>query len=167
MAKRYLLLCLSFVAAFAAADARDAVFGLWGAKDSILNVAETDGVLHARIVAILDPLYKPGEDGPAGAVRVDSHNPNPDLRSRPIVGIDLLDGYQFKDGKWQGQLYDPESGKTYKSQISVNSDGKLQLRGYVGSPMFGRTVVYEPVASCTGAIPKMLAIAKIDKPTCG
>ena len=58
------------------------------------------------------------------------------------MGLDLLSQYQYKDGKWQGQLYDPESGKTYKSQITLRSDGKLQMRGYVGAPMFGRTAVW-------------------------
>jgi uncharacterized protein (DUF2147 family) len=92
---------------------------------------------------------------------VDLHNPDAALRSRTLLGLDLLDGYQYKDGKWQGNLYDPESGKTYKSQITLGADGKLQMRGYVGMPMFGRTAEFVPVSSCSGAIPKMLAMANI------
>jgi len=161
MPRTFWILMMLVGPVLAAADARDSVFGLWGAKDSILEISETDGMLHARIVSILHPTYNAGEEGPAGAVRVDLHNPDADLRARPIVGMDLLDGYRFKDGKWQGQLYDPGSGKTYKSQITVGSDGKLQLRGYVGSPMFGRTVEYEPVSTCSADIPTMLAAAKL------
>jgi uncharacterized protein (DUF2147 family) len=148
-------------AAFAA-DARDAIFGRWASDNSILEVAETDGVLHARIVAMLDPLYKQGEDGPVGTERVDMHNPDPALRTRPLLGLDLLSQYQYKGGKWQGQLYDPESGKTYKSQITLGSDGKLQMRGYIGTPMLGRTAVWTPVFDCNAAIVKMLAVAKLD-----
>jgi len=145
-----------------AADARDAIFGRWASDNSILEVGETDGVLHARIVAMLDPLYKQGEDGPVGTERVDLHNPDPALRTRPLLGLDLLTQYQYKDGKWQGQLYDPESGKTYKSQITLGSDGTLQMRGYVGAPMFGRTAEWMPVTTCSAAIVKMLAAAKLE-----
>ena len=148
----------------AGADSRDAIFGRWAsdADTSILEVSETDGVLHARIVAMLDPLYKPGEDGPVGTQRVDLHNPDASLRARPLLGLDLVSQYQYKDGKWQGQLYDPESGKTYKSQMTLGSDGKLQMRGYIGMPMLGRTAVWEPVSTCSANVVKMLAMAKLD-----
>jgi uncharacterized protein (DUF2147 family) len=159
MTLRSAILCLVLFTAVALADDRASIFGRWASNNSILEIGETNGVLHATIVSILDPLYKPGEDGPVGTTRVDLHNPDAALRSRPLVGMDLLDGYQYKDGKWQGNLYDPESGKTYKSQITLAADGTLQMRGYVGVPMFGRTAVWAPVSSCSGAIPKMLAMA--------
>jgi uncharacterized protein (DUF2147 family) len=166
MISRSLILMSLLIAGSAAADTRDAIFGHWASNDSILDVGESNGVLYARIVSILDPLYKAGEDGPAGTVRVDLHNPDPALRTRTLVGMDLLSGYEYKDGKWQGQLYDPESGKTYKSQITLGSDGKLQMRGYIGAPMFGRTATWVPVSSCTANVAKMLAMAKLEN-TCG
>ena len=153
---------LLLAAAIGVAEDKGTVFGRWASNNSILEIGETGGVLHATIISILDPLYKEGEEGPVGTTRVDRHNPTESLRTRPILGMDLLDGYQYRDGKWQGQLYDPESGKTYKSQITLSSDGNLQIRGYIGAPMFGRTAVFEPVSSCVGAIPKMLAMAKIE-----
>ncbi len=165
MLLRTLTIGLLLVTGFAMAEDRDAVFGLWASKDSILEIDEADGTLHATIAAILDPVYKQGEEGPVGTPRVDRHNPTESLRTRPILGMDLLDGYEFKDGKWQGELYDPESGKTYKSQITRGSDGKLQIRGYIGAPMFGRTMSFEPASTCAGAIPKMLAEAKLES-TC-
>ena len=165
MLLRMLTIGLLLVTGFAMAEDRDAVFGLWASKDSILEIDEADGTLHATIAAILNPVYKEGEEGPVGTPRVDRHNPTESLRTRPILGMDLLDGYQFKDGKWQGELYDPESGKTYKSNITRGSDGKLQIRGYIGAPMFGRTMSFEPASTCAGAIPKMLAEAKLES-TC-
>lgn len=166
MILRSLAVCVLLVAGSAMADTRDAVFGHWASNNSILDVGESNGVLYARIVSILDPLYKEGEDGPLGTVRVDLHNPDAALRSRTLVGLDLLIGYQYKDDKWQGQLYDPESGKTYKSQITLGSDGKLQMRGYIGAPMFGRTATWVPVSSCGANVAKMLAIAKVES-SCG
>ncbi len=163
---RLALLFLLIAGSVAADDARDAIFGQWASDTSILEVNESDGTLHARIVAILNPLYLQNEDGPVGTPRVDLHNPDAALRTRLLIGLDLLSEYQFKDGKWQGQLYDPESGKTYKSQITLGSDGKLQMRGYIGAPMFGRTAVWAPASSCSKNIVAMLAASKLAS-SCG
>jgi uncharacterized protein (DUF2147 family) len=156
---KYLILLWSiFLGVLAHADERASVLGRWASDNSILEVVESGGQLHATIIALLDPIYRADEeDGVAGTVRVDSKNPNEALRARPLVGIDLLEAYSYEDGKWHGRIYDPESGKTYKSQMTVDSDGNLLMRGYIGMPMLGRTATFKPVASCTGNIPKMLA----------
>jgi uncharacterized protein (DUF2147 family) len=159
-----LLLALSTGAVFAGND-RGAVMGKWASDTSIIEVSEGGGALHAKIISVLDPLFKANEDGPAGTTRSDVKNPDAALRARPLVGIDLLSDYAFKSGKWQGSLYDPESGKTYKSTLSVSSDGKLEMRGYIGTPMFGRTEEWDPLSACSGNIPKLLANAQL--PPCG
>ena len=41
-----------------------------------------------------------------------------------------------------GQIYNGENGKTYNANISLQPDGTLRLRGYVGSPMFGETQIW-------------------------
>ena len=75
-------------------------------------------------------------------------NSEPDeaLRARPIVGLPLLAGFKPEAGRpghWAGgTIYDPESGKTYNGTITLQPDGGLSVRGYVGMPMFGRTVVW-------------------------
>ena len=142
------------------AEDRAAVLGHWAGEDSIIEVAENAGTLSAKIVSMLDPLYKENEDGPVGTPRVDLKNPDASLRARRLMGLDLLSAYEFKKNKWQGNLYDPESGKTYKSQLTVD-DGKLQMRGYIGTPMLGRTEEWTPVSACAGNTPKMLASAKL------
>ena len=156
--------CLIAGVALASDADRAAVIGKWATNDSIIDVVERDGALHATIVSVLDPLYKENEDGPVGTTRADPKNPDPSLRTRPLVGIDLLSDYQFKDGKCQGSLYDPESGKTYKSQMTVDGKGKLQMRGYIGTPMFGRTQVWTPLSTCAGNIPRMLANVNMKEP---
>ena len=156
-----LFVCCSVVAV--ASDAHDRVFGRWASEGSIIEIGESDGQLHARVIALLDPVYRPDEeDGVAGAVRVDAKNPAVALRVRPIIGINLLEGYSYKDGQWRGRIYDPESGKTYKSHMSVDADGNLRMRGYIGVPMLGRTAIFHPISSCLGNIPKMLALATLD-----
>ena len=73
--------------------------------------------------------------------RLDGQNPDPALRSRPLLGLTILAGFRHEaDGRWVGgQIYDPNSGKTYRGTISILDDNTLDLRGYVGIPLFGRT----------------------------
>ena len=44
-----------------------------------------------------------------------------------------------------GHIYNGENGKTYNANISLQPDGTLHLRGYVGSPMFGETQIWTRV----------------------
>ena len=143
------------------ADDRSAVLGRWATEDSIIEITEVDGVLRAQVVALKEPRYHAGEAGPEGTERVDLNNPDAALRDRPILGIDLLADYSWDGKQWRGHIYDPESGKTYKSQMRIGKDGNLEMRGYIGVPMLGRTQVFVPVSTCSGSIPQMLALAQL------
>jgi uncharacterized protein (DUF2147 family) len=127
-------LCLTFAApAIAAAP----VTGRWytDGKDSIVEVGPCGGHICGRVAEILKP--RPG--GPA----VDSNNPDPKLRSRPILGMIILSG--FKDGgkEWLGSIYDPRAGKTYKSTLARLTNGTLRVKGCWGP--FCRSVYFTPV----------------------
>jgi uncharacterized protein (DUF2147 family) len=63
----------------------------------------------------------------------DTKNPDPKLRDRPIVGMNLIRDFKpSAPGKWTGgKIYDPESGKTYDSKISANANGTLKVEGCV------------------------------------
>ena len=73
----------------------------------------------------------------------DRYNPDPLLRARPIVGLQVVTGFTREpsaDGVWSGgSIYDPGSGKTYRCQAWLDGPDRLELRGYVGLPIFGRT----------------------------
>lgn len=75
--------------------------------------------------------------------RVDNKNPNPALRSRPICGLQIGENFHLTTpGRAEGgQLYDPESGKTYSGTMTLDGD-KLKLRGYIGISLFGRTEIW-------------------------
>lgn len=87
----------------------------------------------------------------------DIHNPDPALRSRPLCGMTIMSGFHANGSdRWEGgSLYDPESGNTYGGRISLNADGALSLRGYVGIPLFGRseewTRFMQGIGRCPGA----------------
>jgi uncharacterized protein (DUF2147 family) len=67
------------------------------------------------------------------AKATDLNNPDPKLRTRPIMGMPMLWGFrQAAPGKWTGgKIYDPNSGKTYDSKIGVNANGTLKIEGCI------------------------------------
>jgi uncharacterized protein (DUF2147 family) len=72
-----------------------------------------------------------------------SENPDPAKRNRKLEGLEISSGLTYTDGKWKGTIYDPESGKTYNSQIKLVNENTLELTGYVGLPMFGLTETWK------------------------
>jgi uncharacterized protein (DUF2147 family) len=61
---------------------------------------------------------------------VDEHNENAALRSRPLVGLELL-RVQATPNPWyfEGQVYNPSDGKTYLGAITVTGADLMQLKG--------------------------------------
>ena len=94
-----------------------------------------------------------GEDGPVGSIEgspdddertpsdKDVLNPDPALRDRLLMGLTIMDGFKpAGDGKWKGgRIYDPNSGKTYKCKLTLVDADTLELRGYIGISLLGRT----------------------------
>jgi uncharacterized protein (DUF2147 family) len=65
---------------------------------------------------------------------------------RPALGMKIL--LDFKPdgdnaGTWQGRIYNRENGKTYDCRMTLDEAGNLQLRAYVGLPLFGKTQVWQ------------------------
>lgn len=62
----------------------------------------------------------------------DDKNPNEKLRTRKLVGVNILSGLEKKGDKWEGgKIYNPKNGKDYKCSIWLEGD-KLKVRGYIG-----------------------------------
>ena len=66
-----------------------------------------------------------------------------DRKGKPKIGLEIIRGGQQSDGKavWEGgKILDPESGKNYSLRLSPIEGGKkLEVRGYIGAPLLGRT----------------------------
>ena len=71
----------------------------------------------------------------------DTKNPDEKLRSRDLLGTVILKNFKFTGSAWEnGTIYDPNTGKTYDCILKVKDGNKtLDIRGFVGTPMFGRT----------------------------
>ena len=111
----------------------DAILGIWfnEEKDAKIKVYRESGKFYGKIV-----WHKTGDDISA----YDENNPDPELKKRKKVGLIILTGFEFDDGQWEdGEIYDPKSGKTYSCVIKLQKDGSLNVRGYIGISLLGRT----------------------------
>ncbi len=141
--KPMLLLLLMFLLCnmlYAQAKADD-ILGKWLTEkgDAVVQIFKTtDGKYAGKIIWLKEPLDEHGQP------KKDIYNPKPELRSRPIMNLVFMGGFEFSDGDWKnGIIYDAESGNTYKAKISMPDVNTLNLRGYIGSPVFGRTTVWK------------------------
>ena len=79
------------------------------------------------------------------ATKKDVNNPDESLRSRPIKDLEILTDFTKKGNTYEGgKIYDPKSGKTYSCKMTPKGD-KLEVRGYVGVSLLGRTEVFTRV----------------------
>lgn len=131
---RLVLLCLLAGAASAAARPGD-VAGTWLSGDG-------DGLVEIRLAAdgLSGIVLGSPNDDPDRPDR-DRQNPDPALRDRPLKGLEIFSGFRYEgQGTWGGgRIYDPNSGNTYRCTIRVIDRDTLELRGYIGIPLFGRT----------------------------
>lgn len=121
------------------ADPAAVVTGLWvtpNDKSRVRIYKAADGKYDGRIVWLKQPDYPAdfSDKSLAGKPKVDRHNPDKSLRSRPVLGLDILTGFQYSpsDHDWRkGKCYDPEDGKTYTCRMWLKDDDTLMVRGYV------------------------------------
>lgn len=108
------------------AQAAASVSGQWltTEKDSIVEIGPCGAALCGKIARIL----KPNPKGPS----VDANNPDPKLRSRPILGMAILTGFRDTGKAWEGTIYDPRAGKTYRSYLTLQPNGTLAVKGCLG-----------------------------------
>jgi len=78
--------------------------------------------------------------------RTDEHNPNPELKTRDVVGVVLFDNFYYKNGEYLGTLYSTRDGKTYSGFMRLQEDGTLYMKGYImGMRFLGKSNVWTRV----------------------
>jgi uncharacterized protein (DUF2147 family) len=126
----------------------DTILGVWATDpegeggQAHVEIFAVDGKYSGKIVWLEEPLYTAeDEDGDEGEPKIDKNNPDSALQSRPIMGLELMTGFQYNGkGTWKkGTIYDPDNGKTYKCKVRLGDNGELMVRGYIGFSMIGRT----------------------------
>jgi uncharacterized protein (DUF2147 family) len=127
--------------------ADDGVIGTWKTADgdALIDIYNCGVKICGRVAWLRDPFFEADDrEGMAGRPRTDRHNPDPELRGRKVIGLEIMKGFT-RDGenRWsQGTIYDADTGRTYKSRMTLLSPNRLELHGYIGIPLFGRSSVW-------------------------
>lgn len=139
-----LLVMLTFTLAAIAgrmADNPDAVLGVWknGEGTGMVQIFKRGDKYFGRLVWLKVPADANGKP------RVDVNNPEEKLRTRPLKGLENLRDFVYKgENKWEGgQVYDPKTGNDYSCEMTLTDANTLEVRGYIGVSLFGRTDVWK------------------------
>ena len=97
--------------------------------DAILKVYESGGKYFGKLVWIKKPES------------LDANNPDPTKRSQKKLGMVIMNNFVFDgDDTWEkGTIYDPKNGKTYDCKVTRDTKGNLDIRGFIGISLLGRT----------------------------
>lgn len=137
MSRLPILLC---VLAASSAQAQG-LAGVWrtfsdhrGEAESLVRIEEHDGSVTGTVTQVFSPPASspnPLCEACAGA-----------LKGKPIVGMKILNGRS----SGEGEILDPDDGRVYRCILTLVQGGaKLEVRGYLGVPLFGRTQVWQRV----------------------
>ena len=117
--------------------------GLWktiddtsGKPTALIRITEQQGELQGKI----EKLFRaPSEDQNPKCVSCTDAR-----KDQPIVGMTIVSGLKKTGNEYTGgEILDPKNGKVYKSKLTVRDGGKkVEVRGFVGVPMFGRSQVW-------------------------
>ncbi|MCJ8167383.1 DUF2147 domain-containing protein [Pontibacter sp. E15-1] len=110
--------------------------GVWTNQDgkAEFEIYQCGDKLCGKIVSLKDPNRN-------GKPKVDENNPVQKLQTRPLMGMVFMKGFEYEgDNKWDdGTIYDPESGKTYSCYMKILSKNKMEVKGYIGISLLGKT----------------------------
>ncbi len=125
------------------AQTKDDILGYWldEKEETVVHIYEDNDLYFGKVVWLRDSLDVYGYQ------RRDILNNDKDLRSRKVLGTDMLIGFQW-DGEdtWRkGQIYYYQTGNNYNGKIYLNN-GELKLKGYFSILFFlGRTKTWQRV----------------------
>ncbi len=113
--------------------------GLWrtiddatGKEKSIVRITEAGGVLTGKVEKIADPSKQDSK----------CEECTDDRKGKPILGMTIIRNVKKGEGNvWEGgDILDPNNGKVYRVRMTPSEDNKkLAVRGFIGSPLLGRT----------------------------
>lgn len=119
----------------------DELLGIWltGSKNGKVEIYKNGSNYQGKIVWLQEPI-----DPATGKPKTDVKHPDKSLHQRPVMGLVNLWGFKYKgDLSWEnGHIYDPKNGKEYKCIITMKDKNTLDVRGYVGITLIGRTDVW-------------------------
>ncbi len=127
------------------AQAQMSPVGVWKTIDdktkaerAQVRITESGGVVTGKI----ERLLAPGANQEAKCDKCTD-----DRKDKPVIGMEIIRGVKKDGDAWAGgTILDSSEGKVYKVKMTPIEGGKkMEVRGYVGAPMFGRTQVWTRV----------------------
>ena len=119
----------------------DAIVGVWktGEGTAMVRIYKNGDKYQGKIVWLKEP-----NDPETGKPKIDKNHPDESVRSRPILGLINVWGFVHKgENVWEeGNIYDPKNGNTYSCTIKLDNPNALEVRGYIGVSLIGRTDVW-------------------------
>jgi len=157
-----LLLCATWAFALAAVPAAevpagsgpvarapaDAIVGNWitGPRDGIIQISMTaDGRYQGRVIGGSNPH------------RLDQANPDPARRRLRLLGEIIMSGMRYAgEHRWSGgTIYDPANGRTYRCRLQLQGPRHLQVRGFLGISLLGRSQTWTRYLGSSMQLPRL------------
>jgi uncharacterized protein (DUF2147 family) len=139
-----LIFIFSGLAAMSQSRKADDLLGQWlnEDKDAHIEIYKDGNKYFGKLVWLKFPI-----DDETGKPKLDKHNDDESLRSRPVQDLVILKDFVFDgDDTWDdGTIYDPKNGKTYDCYIEYENDSTLKIRGYIGFSWIGRNTYWTAV----------------------
>ena len=139
----YMVLSISIFSSYGNAQSNDPVLGVWKTIDektnqpsSLIRLEEKNGEPSGLVTEL---ILTPGE-----ALITHCNLCKDERKGKPIVGMIIMKGLKRgAPGNWSGgEILDPEEGEIYKVKIAMVNDKTLEVRGYIGIPLLGRTQIW-------------------------
>lgn len=109
------------------AAAAETIAGRWitAERDAIVEIRPCGNAACGTIARFLVPP-------PDGADQRDIYNPDPNLKTRRLLGLPILTQFREEADLWRGRIYDPKTGKSYRSVIRRTGANTIEVRGCIG-----------------------------------
>jgi len=119
-------------------DDPNAIVGVWktGDGNAMVKIYKNGEKFQGKIVWLKEP-----NDPETGKPKLDKNHTDEASRTRPILGLVNIWGFTYKDKNvWEeGNIYDPKNGNTYSCTIKMLNPNTLEVRGFIGVSLIGRT----------------------------
>lgn len=116
--------------------------GLWNTIDDKTGKPKAEVRISANAAGDLSGVVVRGLEAVADP-EPNCEKCSDDRKGKPKIGMEIIRGGKKTEGKdvWEGgYILDPNNGTNYRLLLTPTEAGKkLQVRGYVGTPMLGRT----------------------------
>ena len=121
------VICLLFSFKSSMTDESEKIVGIWFTENnsSKIQIYKNDNQYFGKIIWLSPKSEKE------------------DLKAKLSLGYQIFRKFTY-EGKnlWSGgQVSDPRSGMTVSGKMTLKDDKTLSVRGYLGAPMFGKTVI--------------------------